>query len=111
MPISDFEDMMGSSVTVAPLTGKNNYGKPTYGTTVTYKARISYRNRWLRQSDRQEVLSRGEVWTNGVTPVANEDQLTLPAGSPGPTLTPPILDVQQPQDEDGNVHHTKIIFG
>ena len=110
MPISDFADMMKSTVTVAPLTGRARDGAPTYGTAVSYKARISYKNRTIRRANEQEVLSRGEVWTNGTTAIDVEDQLTLPAGSPG-SLTPPILDVQMPRDEDGNIHHTKIIFG
>ncbi len=110
MPISDFADMMSSTVTIAPVSSHDRYGKPTYGAAVSYKARISYKQRWIRRSGEREVLSRGEVWTNGTDAVDAQDKLTLPAGSPG-SLTPPILDVQQPTDEAGLIHHTKIIFG
>ena len=110
MPIEEFEDMLSSTVTIAPLTSHDRYGAATYGTAVSYKARISYQQHWIRRRDEQPIQSRGEVWTNGVTAINTDAKLTLPAGSPG-NLTPPILDVQQPTDENGNIHHTKIIFG
>ena len=101
---------MQSTVTVQAVTNHGRYGKPTYASGVDYKARISYKQKWIRRAGEQQVLSRGEVWINAVVAISPQSRLTLPDNSPG-NLTPPILDVQQPLDETGAIHHTKIIFG
>lgn len=105
MSIADFLDMMSDTVIVAPLSSRDDYGKPTYGTGVSYTARVTFKDRWVRRSDGTEVLSKGVVWIGATPTVKVDDQLTLSDGS-----SPPILQADTISDEDGP-HHVKVVFG
>ena len=105
MSVTDFADLMTSDVTVESLSSRDEYLQPTYGTAVSFKARVSFKERWIRRSDGSTVHSRGEVWLLGTPDIDPEDRITLPGGD-----QPPILEVMRPSDE-GGIHHTKVIFG
>ncbi len=105
MAVSDYHDLMPDTVTHKVMTGRDAYQKPTFGAGTDFKARVLFRQRWVRAADGTEKLSRGTVWI-GATPVIDpEDEITLPDGS-----TPPILVVERIPDEKG-IHHVKIFFG
>lgn len=105
MAIEDFLDLMPHTVSHAELAGRDDYGKPTYGSAVDYQARVTYKNQKVRASDGSEVVARGVVWIGGTPIISTDDQLTLPDGS-----SPIILSFEQYADEIG-AHHTKIFFG
>ena len=106
MPIADFAELLNQTVTVKALSSRDSYGKPTYGAGTSYSARVSFKARLIRGADDRLHQARGEVWLQSNVAVALDDQITLPDGT-----TPPILAVERAADEDGTVHHTKIIFG
>jgi hypothetical protein len=106
MPITDWLDVMPSTVTLEKATSVNDYGKPTtFAAPATYRARISFKRHLVRSRvNGEDVLATGAVWLAGVAEVSAFDRLTLPGN-----LQPDIVDWQTVYDENGP-HHTKISF-
>lgn len=100
--------LMIESVTLQPYTGQDAYGVPTYGTGVSYAARVSLKNELVRAHDGREIASRGKVYVAMDTVPDVRSKLTLPSGYQ-PTQ-PPILDVQPEQDELG-LNHVVLVMG
>lgn len=97
--------LLADTLTVAPRTGQDGYGVPTYGTVVSMKARVVYRNRLVRDSEGREAASRITAWVDaGTTVITSTDEVTLPDGT-----TPPILSVERVPDEEG-MYYTRINF-
>jgi hypothetical protein len=99
--------MMNARVTIRPVSGRDNYGKPTFGTAVVYDCRVNYRAiRTSNRSSGQEVIAAGEVWLLGQLHPNIDDQVTLPDGT-----RPVLINWDTPMDETGEEHHTKLYFG
>lgn len=105
MAIKDFLDMMPDTITHEPLTGRDDYGKPTHGASVEYPARVVYKAKWLEAKDGSQVLAKAIVWIGGIPTISPEDKIVLPDST-----TPPILSIERYPDEDG-LHHVKVFFG
>jgi hypothetical protein len=108
MSVEDFYDLLPSTVVLEPCIGHGTYGEELYGTPVEgLRARVSYSQKLvpLPGGTGEQVVSRGTVWVAYTGEVKANDRLTLPDGS-----TPEILLVDQPGDETGIRHHTKITF-
>lgn len=105
MPISDWSDLLNDTVTVEPYTGRDVYGKPTYGTAVSFAARVVYAARGVITQRGETIRGTGEVWLSTTYVVAQQDRVTLPDGT-----SPAILDVARYPDEAG-AHHVKLVFG
>jgi len=105
MPISDWTDLMPHLVDHAEYAGRADYGAVSYGSPVSYTARVTYKNQRVRIADGSEVVARGTVWIAGTPSIDPEDQITLPDDS-----TPPILSVEKYADEDGDLF-VKVFFG
>src|SRR6185436_8554371 len=106
MPVSDWLDLMPDTVTYEAMTGRDGQSKPTYGTAVSYRARVVYK--YIRTSNRasgQDAVGTGEVWLAGILYPNIDDRITLPDGS-----QPIIVNWNVFTDETGP-HHTVIIFG
>ena len=104
MGISDWLDMCPHTVTVEPFSSRNAYGAATYGTAVTYRARVQGKNQMIRNVGGEEVVSTITVYvaTQTMTP---QDRITLP--SPFSPTQPDILAVQRVSDESGQ-HHVVV---
>ena len=105
MAVDDWKDMMPHTVTVASLSSTDDYGAPTFGTAVSYSARVVSKPTHVKAADGAEVLARGYLWINGLPTITPTDKITLPDSS-----TPPILAIDKVPDEDGD-HHVKVYFG
>lgn len=106
MPVSDWADMMPHTVTYAAVSGRDAYGKPTYGTAVTYRARVVYKQtRIVNRLNGQDAIATGVVWLAAKILPSLDAQVVLPDGS-----TPTILNWEVFPDEEGD-HHTKLYFG
>lgn len=105
MPVSDFADLMKSTVQLAKLTGRDSYGKPLYGQPAEYAARISWTSSLVATQGGEQLASRGMVHLLSNVEVTGEDRLIMPWGE---ELT--ILSVERPFDETGQAHHTRITF-
>ena len=108
MPIADWVDLMPSSVVVAPRTGVDAAGKPTFGAGVSYKARIEMRNVRSRDAQGREIVGRGIVFLATTTIPGSNSKITLPAGYD--PLVPVLLEVRPVPDEFGT-HHIEIVIG
>ena len=107
MPITDWEDMMPHTVTRRPATGRDAYGKPTYGAAITYQGRVSYKTKRITsRTSGQDVIASGNVIVMGVIADIHVDDLfTLPDGS-----IPLVINWSTVADEEGD-HHTTVYFG
>lgn len=105
---ADLADLMPHTVTIAPRSSQDEYGAPTYGTAVSYSARVVEKaTRYVDVEGRENVAStvvwgRGHAST-GIPNVGPEARLTLPDGS-----TPAIVSFEVYPD-DGGDHHFKIV--
>lgn len=104
MDISLWQDMMPDTVTVEPFSSINEYGAVTYGTSVTYKARVQGRVRMITDFKGEQKLSQVTAYIAGYSG-SPQDRITLPSRF-SPTQ-PSILSVQPVLDERG-VHHTVV---
>jgi len=104
MAISDFSEMLTSTVTVYPLISRDSYSKPTYGTGVAYSARISERHVKVRDPNGEEVVADGKILIDGNPTIPADSKIILPDLS-----EPVIMAVNRAYDENGP-HHTRIFF-
>lgn len=106
-----WRDLFPHTVSVAPQTGKDQFGKPTYGTDVSYRARVVGKRRQVINAVGQAVLSDQTVYLYTADVVAPSSRVTLSTGYVGSTaalaINPPILSVARMPDESG-FHHTVL---
>ncbi len=108
MAISDWLDLMPSTVTHEAVATRDEYGKPaTYATAASYRARVSSSHKRINSRvTGQDVTASVQVWLNGIISSINvDDRITLPNGT-----TPQILSWDVPSDETGE-HHMKVYLG
>lgn len=115
MPITDYLNLFQQTVTLAAFSTNDIYGAASYGSGVTYRARIVKRPHRVRNNAGETVVAMGEVWfgpptadlTDNTPPtITTQDRITLPDAS-----TPIILSVDVVSDDSGGYHHTKVHFG
>lgn len=110
-PISGWAHLMSSTVTVAARSSIDRYGKPQYGTAVSYIAHISRKRRVVRNAAGQELVSEQTVHLNSAVDVLPTAQVTLSTADVGSTeewaIHPLIVSVTRAFDENGP-HHTTL---
>lgn len=90
-------------VTIAPWSSAGTYNEPTYGTAVSYKAKIENRRTMIRTDFGMEEKSTRKIFLfTETTTFTTKDQITLPAAF-APT-TPKILSVRIVTDIPGISH-------
>ncbi len=87
-------------------SGRDLYGKPTYGAAVNRDAVVSYEQRAITDKDGQQRISQAQVLFLANVTVAEDDKLVLPNGSTGP-----ILRITQPADPAGGGYLTQVWLG
>jgi hypothetical protein len=104
--ITDFDDLMTQTVTIAPTTGRNAEGLPTHGDAVSYRARVVRAAvRTVGRESGQDEIATTKVWLMGVVTPEIDWKFTLPGGE-----TPKLVNWETFPDEDGD-HHTVLYFG
>jgi hypothetical protein len=102
---------MSSTVTVEAATGRDGYGKPTYGAATSYRAHVQGKRTLVRDALGQEVVSSQSVYLATGDPIQPTDRVTLSTADVGSTegfaLSPPILAVERRFDGNGP-HHTVL---
>lgn len=95
--VRQFASLMTQTVSIAPKTGYDAYGKPTYGSDVTYKAAVVGEMKLVRDTRGQQVPSKQQVYLMSNAAVRPEDRITLSTGDVGSTesfaIIPPIVAV------------------
>ena len=106
MSVTDFLDMMPSTMTVATLSGlsTDGYGVATYTTGSSYRCRVVQKQQLVRSFSGVEEMSRTTAWVASTSTFPPSAQFTLPDGS-----TPELLATEAYPDEDG-VHHVRLMF-
>jgi len=114
MPVSDWAELAGSTVIWEKLQARDAYGKPTsYAAPVTFapptggrlfEGVYSYKD---GNGIKQQINGR-VIWILAIPDIQVGDKVYL-SGETGPF--PPIIKVEQPRDETGAKHHTKVMFG
>lgn len=97
--------LMPHTITVAPWASQNAYGEPTYGSAVSYTARVQGKTQMVRDSVGVERVSTVTVYVATTASIGPKDKLTLPNG--WTPASPSIIAVQRVSDESGD-HHTVI---
>ena len=62
---ADLLDLLTSVVGIKPKLSNDDYGKPTYGSSTNYQARISERHVKIRDANGEEVFADGKVLIGG----------------------------------------------
>ena len=103
----DFLPLMLETVTLKANSTVDKYGKQSFAASgVTFRARLIYDTRLVRDSEGREVVEAGKAVLYGAVPLLNPRwQIALPDGT-----TPKITFVDTVQDEDGD-HHSVVGFG
>lgn len=102
--IDDVKDLFSDTATWAALTGRDQYGTPTYGSGTAFTARLVRKNSLVRDRQGQEVTSRAHLWLAGSPAIDTDDKITL-----SDSTVPVIVSVERYQDEHGATH-TKVFF-
>lgn len=103
--MADFLDLMTDTVTVEPFDARSSYGAATYGTAVSYSARVMYRSRMIRGADGELVQSTGSALIDRQTKIGAKDRVTLADGT-----VVVILNTDLETDESGPLY-CKLDFG
>lgn len=77
-----------NTVTIAPWSSADSYGKPTYGTAVTHTCLLVKMPRMVRTVTGQERVSTAQVYLTSAPGTSVKDRVTLPDGT-----TPVIMHV------------------
>lgn len=102
--VDDFSDMLTQTITWSPLTGRDGYSAPSYGSPVSLKCRIERKNRLVTNSQGQQVTSTASAIIQGHPVIDPQDLIKFDDGT-----LPTIVSVAQIPDENGPCY-TKIFF-
>ena len=98
-----FRELMTETVTIAPKSGQDQYNEATFGTAVSYQARIVGKIMELRDRRGEQVTTTFELWLDTVDTIQPDAQLIL-TGSKWIDTTPEIFTVRRVTDEGGDSH-------
>ena len=103
--MDDFADFMIDTVTIEPLTARDDYGAAFYGAGVSYPCRIDGQTKQTVNVNGVERSVNAMIYISGNPIILPADRLTLPATfNP---QQPPMLKVNMFSDETGP-HHVEI---
>lgn len=95
--IRAFAPLMRQRVTIAPRTGVDQSGVPTYSAGVTYQCAVIGDMKLVRDAHGQQIASAQQVYLMSNATVSPDDRITLSTADAGSTesyrLTPRILAV------------------
>lgn len=108
--------MMRQTVSIAPRTGQDQRGKPTYGSATNYKARVVDGGKERVDGQGRLIRPAHTVWIASDVHINPDSQITLSTADVGSTedtkTSPPMLGApRRYPDETGRYVHTKIELG
>ena len=112
--LAPWRGMMRQVITVAPRSGQDSFGVPTYGTAVTYRCRLVGKRRQVLNAAGQMVVSDQTAYLFSADNVLPDAQVTLSTADVGSTesfdINPKLLAVERRFDEEGP-HHVVLYAG
>lgn len=116
---ADFVDLCVATVIWQPITGRDQYGKPVYGSQQMFQgrrvnkySRVAAYERGIKGQG-SEAISEAQIWILGTPAVKYEDAVYLDgdlASGQDPSVLPVVLSVQTFQDENGDAF-VKVFLG
>ena len=109
----DFGDMVFQTVVWKPLASRDEFGKPTYGASQTFKGRRVFKRKRVAGFSRAvkgegvDVISDSEIIILGTPDIGYDDQVYIQGDS---EPYPPIVNIQRTPDEKEDVY-VKVVFG
>lgn len=101
--LDDFGDLFPDTVQLASFTGRDSYGRPTFGANTSHKARIVHKIQMVRSSTGGMILANMLIRLGPVPGFTVEGRVTLADGS-----LPEILAVEFAPDETLQPYYTLI---
>lgn len=97
--VRQFAPLMRQRVAIAPNTGFDGFGQPTFGADVTYQSAVVGDMKMIRDANGQQVPSKQTIYLMSAAAIRPEDRVTLSTGDAGSTqsfaINPPILAVSR----------------
>lgn len=97
--------MLTEAIQVAPYTGQNAYGQPTYGPGVTYQGRIDRHYQTQAVTTGAQLVLETVLWLDETAVIDERSQVTLPDGRVAPIQGLKVL-----KDEFGVTDHFQVYF-
>lgn len=104
--ISDFLDLMPLTVTVEEFASNDTFGARTYAVPASFRARVVYKNHYVRGPSGELVAASGMIWVATAAIFTDKARVTLPDGQ-----QPQILMVAGVTDETGGILYVRVDFG
>src|SRR4029450_8754005 len=95
--------LLVQTLLIAPYTGRDSYGKPTYGSAVAVPGRIERHFQTAATTTGAQLLEDSVVFLDGEVVIDEQAQLTLPDGQ-----IVPIQGIKFPLALDGSIHHFEV---
>lgn len=102
--LEDFGDLLPDTVTLRSFTGRDHYGKPTYGAPVEVPGRFVTKTKIARGDDGSEVISSSLVTIPFVEGFTVEGQCSVNG------VEKKILMVEGAPDEANELYYMRIKF-
>lgn len=101
---ADLKDLYPSTADWAAMTGRDQFGAPTYAAATSLTVRLVRRPRLVRTAQGDQVVASATLHVWDEAAVAPEDKITLADGT-----TPVIASVERTEDELGDLY-TRVTF-
>lgn len=111
--VDDFTDLCVQVICWEQMTGRDEYGKPSYAAVQTFAGRRVFKATRIAGFSRAvrgegaEVLSVSQIWILGIPAVGYEDRVYV-QGDTAPY--PPVLSFDRYPDEEGDAF-VKVMLG
>ena len=111
-PVSGWASMMRQTISIAPLSSRDAYGKPTYGSATSYRCRLVGKRTRVLNAQGQEVISNWTAYVMADVAIQPDVQVTLSTADVASTeayaITPQLLSVGRYPANDGGFHHVTV---
>ena len=97
--------MLTDTLLVAPLTGRDAYGAPSYGPQVSVKGRVEKSLVTQFTPQGRQVVQETRISMDGTAPVTEGSQLTLPDSTVHLVQKFAVV-----EDEQGNIDHFEVVL-
>lgn len=103
----EFDDLMPHRISVAAMTGTNEYGRKTYASPAATYSCLFDDTKELTRNDQGEFLTVSRVaYINSLgNPLTEDDKFVFPDGT-----SRPVVRIQTHYDEDGTIHSVTVYF-
>jgi len=97
--------LLVQTLLIAPQTGRNSYGQPTFGADVPTPARIERSFQTMATTTGPQVVETTKAFVDADAVVDESSRVTFPDGQ-----IVPLQGVKAPLGIDGTIHHYELVF-